>query len=107
MTLYSVRVTAGLKRYYLKGSLHFITFSCYRRQQHLVTASRRNLVLRVLEHARRRYGFALLGYVFMPEHIHLLMTMPAIRDGGLLMSLSSGLQAESARAGLCIICETK
>ena len=36
-------MTAGLKRYYLAGSLPFITFSCYRRQPHLGTAARRDL----------------------------------------------------------------
>ena len=80
-------MTAGLKRYYLEGSLHFITFSCYRRQQHLGKASRRDLFLQVLEHARRRYRFALLGYVVMPEHVHLLMTMPEIGDPSVVMKV--------------------
>ena len=80
-------MTAGLKRYYLEGSLHFITFSCYRRQQQLETPSRRNLFLRVLEDARRRYRFALLGYVLMPEHVHLLMTMPAVGDPSVVMKV--------------------
>jgi putative transposase len=80
-------VTAGLKRYYLEGFLHFITFSCYRRRAHLTTPSRRDLFLRLLEHARRRYTFALLGYVLMPEHVHLPMTMPAIGDPSLVMKV--------------------
>jgi putative transposase len=80
-------MTAGLKRYYLKGSLHFITFSCYRRQPLLGMASRRDLFLRVLEDARRRYGFALLGYVVMPEHVHLLMTMPGIGEPSVVMKV--------------------
>ncbi len=71
-------MTAGLKRYYPQGSLHFVTFSCYRRQPILGTGARRDLFLRVLEQARRRYQFALLGYVVMPEHVHLLMTMPVL-----------------------------
>ena len=78
LTLRGMR--AGLKRYYLQGSLHFITFSCCRRLPHLGTAARRNLSLRVLEQARRRYQFAVLGYVVMPEHLHLRMTMPRIGD---------------------------
>ena len=80
-------MTAGLKRYYLAGSLHFITFSCYRRQPHLGTALRRDLFVRVLEQARRRYGFALLGYVVMPEHVHLLMTMPPVGDPSVVMKV--------------------
>ena len=80
-------MTAGLKRYYLEGSIHFITFSCYRRLPHLGTAARRDLFLRVLEQARRRYGFALLGYVVMPEHVHLLMTMPMVGDPSVVMKV--------------------
>ena len=80
-------MTAGLKRYYLEGSLHFITFSCYRRLPHLATPARRDLFLRVLEQARRRYGFALLGYVVMPEHVHLLMTMPTVGDPSVVMKV--------------------
>ena len=80
-------MTAGLKRYYLEGSLHFITFSCDRRQAHLTRPSRRDRFLRILEHARRRYGFALLGYVVMPEHVHLLMTMPDIGGPSVVMKV--------------------
>jgi putative transposase len=80
-------VTAGLRRYYLEGSLHFITFSCYRRLPHLGRAARRDLLLRVLEHARLRYRFALLGYVIMPEHVHLLMTMPLVGDPSVVMKV--------------------
>ena len=64
------------KRYYGAGDLHFITRSCYCRQPLLGTARRRNLFLRVLEHVRRRYQFVVIGYVVMPEHIHLLISEP-------------------------------
>ena len=80
-------MTAGLKRYYLEGSLHFITFSCYRRLPQLGTPARRDLLLRVLEQARRRYRFVLLGYVVMPEHVHLLMTLPAVGDPSVVIKV--------------------
>ena len=69
-------MTAGLKRYRGAGDLHFVTCSCYQRQPLLNTAERRDLFLTVLEHVRKRYRFAVLGYVVMPEHFHLLMTEP-------------------------------
>jgi len=50
--------------------LHFITCSCYRRQLLLGAAPRRDLFLVVLEQVRWRYQFV-VGYVVMPEHIHL------------------------------------
>jgi putative transposase len=33
--------------------------------------------VKVLGEVRERYGFALVGYVVMPEHIHLLISEPA------------------------------
>jgi putative transposase len=70
-------VTQGLRRYYGGQHLHFITASCYRRRAWLASARRRDLFLRVLEEVRRRYGFVVVGYVVMPEHIHLLISEPA------------------------------
>jgi putative transposase len=66
----------NLKRYYGAGDLHFITCSCYRRQPLLGTPQRRDLFLTVLEQARKRYKFVVVGYVVMPEHIHLLISEP-------------------------------
>ena len=65
-----------LKRYYGAQHLHFITCSCYHRQPWLGNARRRDLFLRVLEQVRQRYGFVVVGYVVMPEHIHLLISEP-------------------------------
>jgi len=69
-------VPAGLKRYYGRGDLHFITFSCYRRLPLLETQRARNLFVRELARVRKEYGFLLAGYVVMPEHVHLLMSEP-------------------------------
>jgi putative transposase len=65
-----------LKRYYGKGDLHFITFSCYRRFALLGSVRARNVLIRALREVRLRYRFALVGYVVMPEHVHLLITEP-------------------------------
>ena len=66
----------NLKRYYGAGHLHFITCSCYRRQPLLGIPRRRDLFLTVLEQVRKRYQFVVVGYVVMPEHIHLLISEP-------------------------------
>ena len=66
----------GLKRYYGRGDLHFITFSCYRRLPLLETQRARNFFVRELARVRKEYGFLLAGYVVMPEHVHLLMSEP-------------------------------
>jgi putative transposase len=67
---------AGLKRYYGKGHLHFITFSCYRRLPHLKTVRARDIFVRELGKVRDEMEFRLVGYVVMPEHVHLLMGEP-------------------------------
>jgi putative transposase len=66
----------GLKRYYGRGHLHFLTFSCYRRLPLLGTKRARNMFVKELRRVRREYGFLLVGYVVMPNHVHLLMSEP-------------------------------
>ena len=65
-----------LHRYYGAGYLHFITTSCYQRLPLLAPAQNRDLLLHILERVRRRYHFVVVGYVVMPEHIHLLLGEP-------------------------------
>lgn len=66
----------GLRRYYGQGHLHFITFSCYRRLPLLKSARARDVFVRELARVREEMGFRLIGYVVMPEHVHLLMSEP-------------------------------
>ena len=42
----------------------------------LGTEPARHLFLKILSEVRERYDFALIGYVVMPEHIHLLISQP-------------------------------
>ena len=66
----------GLKRYYGQGQLHFLTFSCYRRLPLLGMVRARNLFVKELGRVRQEYGFLLVGYVVMPNHVHLLISEP-------------------------------
>ena len=66
----------SLRRYYGRGDLHFLTFSCYRRLPLLGTARARTCFVNVLGQVRSAHKFQLLGYVVMPEHVHLLITEP-------------------------------
>ena len=65
-----------LIRIYGRGHLHFITFSCYRRVPFLRSVRAKNTFVQILGEVRDRYGFSLVGYVVMPEHVHLLMSEP-------------------------------
>jgi putative transposase len=67
---------AGLQRIYGRGHLHFITFSCYRRLPLLTTARERDIFVTELGKLRDEMGFHLIGYVVMPEHVHLLLSEP-------------------------------
>jgi putative transposase len=80
-------MVVGLKRYSQMGHLHVVTFSCYRRRLHLGGEGTRDLFESALERIRCRYDFRVVGYVVMPEHVHLLISEPDIE------SLSVSIQA--------------
>jgi len=65
-----------LRRHYGRGDLHFVTFSCYRRRPLLGTRRARDRFVRILGEVRSRHAFKLIGYVVMPEHVHLLLSEP-------------------------------
>ncbi len=65
-----------LKRYYGRGDLHFLTFSCYGRLPLLGTSRSRTVFVKALEKIRERYKFLVVGYVVMPDHVHLLISEP-------------------------------
>ena len=80
-------MTRGLERWYGGHDLHFITCSCYRRRPELGSGERRDLFLRVLERARQKYRFVVIGYVVMPEHFHLLITEPEVGNPSVVMKV--------------------
>ena len=65
-----------LIRRYGQGHLHFIAFTCYRRPPLLRSVRARNVFVNILGQVRDCYGFSLVGYVVMPEHVHLLISEP-------------------------------
>jgi putative transposase len=65
-----------LRRLYGRGDLHFVTFSCYRRRPFLGTRRARDCFVKILDEVRSRHKFHIVGYVVMPEHVHLLFTEP-------------------------------
>jgi putative transposase len=86
----------GLQRYQQCGQLHFVTFSCYRRQPLLSEPGRRALFETVLEETRRSYQFYIVGYVVMPEHVHLLISEP--ERGNMAAAIQSMKQASARRS---------
>ncbi|HLM83201.1 MAG TPA: transposase [Terriglobales bacterium] len=80
-------MTQGLHRYYGSNDLHFITTSCHHREPVLGPPQRRDLLLDTLEETRLRYHFVLVGFVIMPEHLHLLITEPEAGDPSVVMKV--------------------
>jgi putative transposase len=66
----------NLHRFYGANDLHFLTFSCYGRRPFFNNGTYADIFLQVLERVRRRYRLVVLGYVVMPEHVHLLVSEP-------------------------------
>ncbi len=69
-----------LERRFGQGHFHFITFSCNRRRPFLRAPEARGHFVRILDEVRARYQFRLIGYVVMPEHVHLLISEPRKGD---------------------------
>jgi putative transposase len=97
-----VAMPAGLKRYYGKGHLHFITFSCYRRLPLLKTVRARDLFVQESGKVRDETEFRLFGYVVMPEHVHLLMSEPKRgTPSGVLQKLKLRVSREMRKRRKC------
>jgi putative transposase len=67
---------AGLRHFQQTKDLHFLTFSCYHRQPKFSAVQAREAFEHSLERTRGVYRFGVLGYVVMPEHVHLLIGEP-------------------------------
>ena len=52
---------------------HYLTFSCYKRQQLLTSTILCQKLLSSWNEARQKGSFAIWAYVIMPEHVHLLV----------------------------------
>jgi len=67
-----------LIRYQKSGQFHFLTFSCYQRKPLLARPGAYATFERILESVRKKHQFVVVGYVLMPEHVHLLVNEPRI-----------------------------
>jgi len=88
------RMVLGLERYQVERDLHFVTFSCYHRLAYLKSAGSRDLFEDALQKTSSRYKFRVVGYVVMPEHVHLLVSEP---DTDLLSAGLQGLKLSVVR----------
>jgi putative transposase len=89
-----------LRRFYGQGDLHFITFSCYRRRPLLGDPRARDCFVKVLDEVRSRHCTKLIGYVVMPEHVHLLIAEPLIGNPSTFLQVLKQNASHELSAGL-------
>jgi putative transposase len=94
-----IQMPNHLKRLVGKGDLHFMTFSCYRRLALLGTARARNVFVKAVGEVRKKYRIQVVGYVVMPEHVHLLigeskLGMPSTVVHSLKLRVSKRMRGE-------------
>lgn len=78
-----------VRRFHEPGDCHELTFSCYRRMPLLTNDAWRRVLAESLDRAMQGQGFRLVAFVFMPEHVHLLLfpTGPEARIDLLLKAI--------------------
>jgi putative transposase len=62
-----------IRRYDSPGHAHFLTFSCYRRLALLTDGDRCGWLAAGVKEACMKLDMAIWAYVFMPDHVHLLI----------------------------------
>ena len=62
-----------VRHFHEVGHLHELTFSCYQRMPLLTNDMWREKLARCIESAGKETAFDLVGFVFMPEHVHLIV----------------------------------
>ncbi|MBI2480936.1 MAG: transposase [Planctomycetia bacterium] len=69
-----------VKHYHEPGDFHELTFSCYHRMKLLTNDAWRGYLSRSIDAAASAEEFLVLAFVFMPEHVHLLVfpSRPAV-----------------------------
>jgi len=62
-----------LRRHDEYGHTHFLTMSCHKRLQFFRHNSVKNVFINAMRNTRGNAGVRWIGYVIMPEHVHLLL----------------------------------
>ncbi len=87
------------RRFNIPGDAHHLTFSCYDRLPLLAKDRTRQWLADALEKACEKQNIALWAYVFMPEHVHLLMNprSPSYDISGFLFAVKRPVAGRARR----------
>jgi putative transposase len=88
------RVVPHRRSYDIPGHAHELTFTCYHRFRFLASDRTGGWLAEAIEQVRVELDFALWAFVFMPEHVHLIIWPWQVR-----YTVSSILKAIKAPVG--------
>jgi hypothetical protein len=80
-----------LRRIDEPGDVHFWSISCFRRLAFFWDDEMKRVVIDGLRLLQAKHGICLMGYVVMPEHIHVVM-LPHARGGDQPIPVSTLLE---------------
>ena len=83
-----------LRRFDEPGHAHYLTFSCFREQRFLKSERACQWLVEAITETRAKMPFDLWAWVFMPEHVHLLLRP---RRGICLREILSGIKVPVAK----------
>ncbi len=84
-----------VRRAHEPGDCHEMTFSCYRRMPLLTNDEWRRMLAESVERAIQGHDFRLVAFVFMPEHVHLLVYPTILSPGSTSCSRRSSAPSPS------------
>ena len=76
---------SNIRRYYVPNSVVFITQVVDRRTPVFADEQHLQLLRQVLHRVKEQYPFIMLGFVFLPDHFHLLIRPTAQSDFSTIM----------------------
>ena len=84
------------------GHAHFFTFSCYRQLPLLNRERTRHWFIQATVNAGEKHNFAILAYVIMPEHAHLIISpLLPVYDVAIFLKAVKQSVARKAKLFLC------
>jgi len=85
------------ERFNVPGDAHELTFCCYKRRAFLSKPRTCKYLVDAISGAREKHAFHLWAYVFMPDHVHLLIwpTRPKYSVSGILQSIKQSVSRKA------------
>ena len=86
-----------VRHYDEPGHAHYLTFSCFHNQSFLSSARACNWLAEAILAAKAKHPFDLWAWVFMPEHVHLLVRPgPSVKVGMILKAVKEPVSKRAA-----------